>query len=280
MLVRFSKEISPFRMVHICHVDIKNHPQLLDFLYYNIVPSYIEEENCGPLEEDKFVDQDDINLNFVRNFTSSTKNSILDHIRTLRSLIIMFLVRIPLQIMNNIPVLSFIKNRVDKLLSSEKEQDSERNNEPLLEEIFIPSVIELISSGIKICPINGGISTVDFCTETVTLHLPIISLDINSEVLLRNLIAYEASFGSKPLVLSRYIEFMNGIIDTEEDARLLRNNGIILNYLKSNKEVAEMWNGMTQSISLTRVQGLDCVIEEIKKFYNSRWKVILKKIFK
>jgi Plant protein of unknown function len=279
MLVEFSRELSPFKKAHTFYANVKNHPHLLDFLHCNVVSSY-REETCGPLEEGKFVGQDDISPTFVHNVATSTKKFILDRIHTLLSLTIKFLVRIPLQIMENIPILSVIKNPVDKILSSEKKQDSERNNEPLLEEILIPSVTELISSGIKICPTSGGISTVDFCTETATLHLPIITLDINSEVVLRNLIAYEASFGSKPLALSRYIEFMNGIIDTEEDARLLRKNGTILNYLKSDKDVAEMWNGMTRSISLTRVQQLDCVIEEINKFYNSRWKVILRRFFK
>lgn len=279
MLVGFFKELSPFKKIHIFHADIKKHPHLLDFLYCNIVPMY-GEETCGPLEEDTCVEQDNISPTFVQNFASSTGSFVFDRIGTLLSLIMKFLVRIPLRIMENIPMLSVILNPIEKLLSSEKEQlDGGRNNEPLLEEILIPSLTDIISAGIKICPTSGSISTVNFCTKTPTLHLPVISLDVNSEVVLRNLVAYEASLGSKPLVLSRYIEFMNGIIDTEEDARILRMKGVILNYLKSDQDVAEMWNGMTRSIRLTRVPELDCVIEEINKFYNNRWRVILKRFF-
>ncbi|KAK9923035.1 hypothetical protein M0R45_031470 [Rubus argutus] len=47
-------------------------------------------------------------------------------------------------------------------------------------------------------------------------------LDGNTEVVLRNLVAYEASTVSGPLVLARYTELMNGIIDTKEDVKLLR----------------------------------------------------------
>jgi hypothetical protein len=61
----------------------------------------------------------------------------------------------------------------------------------------------------------------------------VIGIDVNSEILLRNLVACEASACTGPLVLARYVELMNGIIDTEEDARLLRERGKILNYLKS-----------------------------------------------
>ncbi|KAF3322532.1 hypothetical protein FCM35_KLT13673 [Carex littledalei] len=236
------------------------------------IPRY-REEPSDPLEGDECGEQDNLSPTFLHNFSGLTKSFIWHRIETLRSLIIKILLRI----MENIPMLPIILNPVEKLLSSEKAQDSERSSEPLLEEILIPSVTELASAGIKICPTSGGISTVDFCIKTAVLYLPVISLDINSEVVLRNLVAYEASFGSTALVLSRYIEFMNGIIDTEEDARLLRKKGIILNYLKSDKDVAEMWNGMTRSIRLTRVPQLDCMIEEINKFYNSKWRVILKR---
>ncbi|XP_078167571.1 putative UPF0481 protein At3g02645 [Carex rostrata] len=274
MLVGFFKEISPFKNLEIMHVDIRKYQHLLDFLYCNIVPRY-QEETSDPLGGDECGEQDNLSPTFLHNFSGLTKSFISDRIETLRSLIIKILLRI----MGNIPMLPIILNPVEKLLSSEKTKDSERSSEPLLEEILIPSVTELTSAGIKICPTSGGISTVDFCTKTTILHLPVISLDINSEVVLRNMVAYEASFGSTALVLSRYIEFMNGIIDTEEDARLLRKKGIILNYLKSDKDVAEMWNGMTRSIRLTRVPQLDCIIEEINKFYNSKWRVILKRFF-
>jgi hypothetical protein len=96
---------------------------------------------------------------------------------------------------------------------------------------------------------------------------------VNTEVVLRNLVAYEASNASGPLVFTRYTELMNGIIDTEEDVKLLREKGIILNRLKSDEEVANLWNGMSKSIRLTKVPFLDKVIEDVNKYYNGRWTV-------
>ncbi|CAK9310373.1 unnamed protein product [Citrullus colocynthis] len=84
--------------------------------------------------------------------------------------------------------------------------------------------------------------------KAVIFYLPTISLDVNSEVVLRNLVAYEASKPSGPL---------NGIIDSEEDVKLLKEKGIILNHLNSDAEVAKLWNGMSKSIKLTKVPFLD-----------------------
>ncbi|KAL3528926.1 hypothetical protein ACH5RR_008248 [Cinchona calisaya] len=53
---------------------------------------------------------------------------------------------------------------------------------------------------------------------------------------------------SSPLAFTRYTELMNGIIDTQRDAKFLREKGIIVNQLKSDKEVADLWNGMSKSI--------------------------------
>ncbi|VAI11780.1 unnamed protein product [Triticum turgidum subsp. durum] len=141
------------------------------------------------------------------------------------------------------------------------------------EEIAVPSITQLAYVGVTFTPTAGSISTIEFCARTATLHLPVISIDMTTEVVLRNLVAYEASIGSRALVFARYVELMNGIIDTDEDARLLREHGIILNHLKSDQEVAELWNGMTWSVRLTRVPALDRVIDELNRYHGACWKV-------
>ncbi|GAY31957.1 hypothetical protein CUMW_272930, partial [Citrus unshiu] len=94
-----------------------------------------------------------------------------------------------------------------------------------------------------------------------------------AELVLINLVAYEASNASGPLVLTRYSELINRIIDTEEDVKLLRENGVVLNRLRSDAEVAKLWNGISKSIRLTKVPHIDIVIEDVNKYYNSRWRV-------
>lgn len=85
---------------------------------------------------------------------------------------------------------------------------------------------------------------------------------------------------SGPLVFTRYTELMNGIIDTKEDVRLLRKNSIIDNRMKSDKEVADVWNGMSRSLRLTKVPFLDKVIRDVNRYRDSRRKVRVQKFLK
>ncbi|KAH9667241.1 hypothetical protein KPL70_020954 [Citrus sinensis] len=124
----------------------------------------------------------------------------------------------------------FPQQNVEKKSDDESSTSSKHMNKPpLVEEITIPSVTELAKSNVRFLPTVGNISTVRFDAKKAILHLPTISLDVNTVVVLRNVVAYEASSASGPLVLTRYTELMNGIIDTEEDAKLLREKGVIVN---------------------------------------------------
>ena len=198
-----------------------------------------------------------------------------------------YILKLPNTAVSKIPGYSVLKKPVESVLSTHEEEnesenvdsnsnsnsDSNTTKPPLMEEITIPSVSELSESGVRFLPTNGSISSISFDAKMAKLYLPTISLDPNTEVTLRNLVAYEASTGSGPLVIARYTELMNGIIDTKEDAKFLRERGIILNRLKSDEEVANLWNGMSKSIRLTKVPFLDKVIEDVNKYHGSRWQV-------
>jgi len=197
------------------------------------------------------------------------------------------ILKLPWTILSKLPGFSILKQPVEYFFSSQDKEEAKPANEtsssnkpPLVEEISIPSVTELASSGVRFLPTNGSISTVAFDAKTFTFYLPRVSLDINTEVVLRNLVAYEASNASGPLVFTRYTELMNGIIDTEEDVKALREKGIILNRLKSDGEVANLWNGMSNSIRLTKVPFLDKVIEDVNKYHGRRWRVKVGKFMK
>ncbi|XVE92490.1 hypothetical protein REPUB_Repub01dG0101700 [Reevesia pubescens] len=196
------------------------------------------------------------------------------------------ILKLPWNILSNLPGVSILKQPIEHLFfSQDKEEEKPENNSGLnkphlAEEIAIPSVADLSKSGIRFVPTNGNISTITFDVKTVILYLPTVSLDINTEAVLRNLVAYEASNASGPLVFTRYTELINGIIDTDEDVKLLRERGIILNHLKNDEEGAGLWNGMSKSIRLTKVPFLDKVIEDVNRYYNCRWNVKARKFFK
>ncbi|MFS8000438.1 hypothetical protein Hanom_Chr12g01178311 [Helianthus anomalus] len=47
----------------------------------------------------------------------------------------------------------------------------------------------------------------------------------------------------------------------------------VLNHLKSDKEVADLWNGMSKSVKLTKVPKMDKVVADVNKMYGETWRV-------
>ncbi|KAG6741586.1 hypothetical protein POTOM_054855 [Populus tomentosa] len=293
MLLGLCKELSPFKMVELEKTKVLEHSHLLDSLYDIMVPRVEElpieitiedvEENRSETEQEN--EGSGIDLNLAKSILSELWNTVSE------------LNIGPMRCLKNASAamtskLGFYWTLLNELLNLsasnrgiEPENESARNNQqlpPLAEEIAIPSVTQLSNTGVRFLPTKGNISTINFDTEKAIFYVPMISLDANSEFVFRNLVAYEISNASGPMIFARYIELMNGIIDTEEDVRLLREGGIIFNHLKSDQEVANLWNGMSKckSIRLTKAPFLDKVIEDVNKYYNSRWKVKIRKFMK
>ncbi|KAK2982834.1 hypothetical protein RJ640_021324 [Escallonia rubra] len=309
MLVGLCSELSPFKMIEDFNppiVQVTDRAHLLDFLYHMIVPISQELSEIVVVEVEA-EDHPEIEENDGKPSGSSSHVKQLFNmlwsllsklnagpVRFLKNVIlskpVKLVVKLPWTIISNLPGIRLIKQPIESLFSQGKEEvkpekeDSNSNanvtKPPLIEEITIPSVTQLSEAGVLFLPTNGDISTIRFDSKTCTMYLPTVSLDINTEVISRNLVAYEACNASGPLVFTRYTELMNGIIDNEEDAKFLRERGIISNRLKSDKEVANLWNGMSKSLRLTRVPSMDKVIEDVNKHYNSRWKVKLRKFAK
>lgn len=184
----------------------------------------------------------------------------------------------PWNIITKIPVLKMLKEPIEHIFMRQGKEDAKLENDnvvrpPLIEELTVPSVTLLSKSGLRFVPTDGGICSTHFDVKTHTLSLPRVNLDVNTDIILRNMVAYESCNAAGPLVFTRYTEFMNGIVDTPDDAKFLREKGIIFNRLKSDEEVANFCNGMSRSVKLTKVPFLDKVVEDVNKYYNGRWKV-------
>ncbi|CAH2055280.1 unnamed protein product [Thlaspi arvense] len=264
------------------HFHDYNH--ILDFLYQMIVPRIEEEQEAEEEEEEENRAGDNGGNRAVR-FLQEFK---LQLNRVLASRPADLILRLPLRIISNLPGFIALKFSADYLFTRQENEATTTTagqesssasipnieKPPLVEELTIPSVSDLHKAGVRFKPTtNGNISTVAFDSDSGQFHLPVINLDINTETVLRNLVAYEASNTSGPLVFTRYTELVNGIIDSEEDVRLLREQGVLVSRLKSDQEAAEMWNGMSKSVRLTRVGFLDKTIEDVNRYYTGRWKV-------
>ncbi|KAI3759610.1 hypothetical protein L6452_07544 [Arctium lappa] len=304
MLMGLYHELSPFQEQELPDVDINDCDHLLDFLYHMTVPNNkelgiveaeidIENEDIVEIEgqeEESFANNSDVRrfMDVIWTIISKSNKGL---IKVFKKIIfgkpVTLLMKLPWKILSSLPILKLLKEPIEHMVenfrgdgSKKSEHDGNDSKVPLIEEITIPSVTEMAKAGIFFSPVHGGIFDISFDEITSTLSLPIINLDVNTEVYLRNLVAYEACVAAGPLVVARYTELMNGIIDTEEDAKLLSEKGIVLNHLKSDKEVADLWNGMSKSVKLTKVAKMDKVIEDVNKRYSRTWRVKLSKFMK
>ncbi|KAG8077147.1 hypothetical protein GUJ93_ZPchr0006g45991 [Zizania palustris] len=311
MVTGLMKELCPFKMMDsFPAIDAAKHAHLLEMLYYLLVPKPdgdsaaeqaeaanghdegydIEEQQTDGGEQKPSAGCEYVKQLFaaVWGIVSNLKSGPLQYVTKPIS----FAVKAPWKMLTAVPGLSTMKHPVESFFMSGGDGSSsardptsstapgQLSRPPLIEEIMIPSVSELVNAGVQFVPMNGDISTVSFDATTVTFHLPVVTLDSNTEVILRNLAAYEASAASGPLVLTRYTELMNGIIDTDEDVALLRRRGVVLNRMKSDGEVAKLWNSMSRSVRLTRVAFMDKAVEEVNRYYNGRWRVKAKRFMR
>ncbi|XP_047339621.1 putative UPF0481 protein At3g02645 [Impatiens glandulifera] len=258
MLFGFCKMITPLKLKEIENIDLQrvlSHPHLLDLLYNLIVPKFdgVGYESCRGMEIEQPNDEKPSRIRqLVNKFVNAVSNIRIS--------------RIIAALESIVPILSTLK--LSKGKESSDGLDDEEKTLPVIEEIMIPSVTELVGVGIQFIPTNGGISTVRYDEIERKFYLPVITLNCNAEVVLRNLVAYEASIEARSLVLARFMELMNGIVDTREDSRILREAKIVVNSLKSDEEVTELFNGMSKSVRLTRVLHIDKAIADINCYYD------------
>ncbi|KAJ6702866.1 PROTEIN putative (DUF247)-RELATED-RELATED [Salix viminalis] len=133
-------------------------------------------------------------------------------------------------------------------VAEEIESVSGLNDASLLnEELSIPSATKLSGIGVKSIPTKGGLKTIRFDKPRVAFYLPVVNLDDDSEVLLRNLVAYEASLAPE---------------------------------CTSDEEAANLWHGITKFMKLTKVPILDKAKEEANSYYSNYWKVRMSASFK
>ncbi|KAJ0523801.1 hypothetical protein HanIR_Chr10g0497731 [Helianthus annuus] len=108
--------------------------------------------------------------------------------------------------------------------------------------------------------------------EGKDIYLPRITLNNDSEIILRNLVAYETlTANSNSFPLNEYMGLMCGLIMTKDDAKYLKSQKVITTDMGAD-EVAKLFTGMSSSISTVKTKGkstLRDVIDDINKVYES-----------
>ncbi|OMO49823.1 hypothetical protein COLO4_38357 [Corchorus olitorius] len=158
---------------------------------------------------------------------------------------------------------------------------------------FGKSVTGLITEFLGFIPISwlykfkktdgAGTGDVEFDEKTTTFHLPVINLKPTTELVMRNLVAYEtmAKSKAKPLNFKRFTELMSAIVDTIEDVQILKKAGILV---VQERDVSKVKNAMSKisncpkvvepkvleeclSVSLTDAE----IVEMFNGIWRNRW---------
>ncbi|GMY30869.1 putative UPF0481 protein At3g02645 [Fagus crenata] len=157
------------------------------------------------------------------------------------------------------------------------------NKAPVEKEILIPTASKLCSVGVQfVCTNHVTATEFEVEGDPVSFKLPFIKLNANTEVIIRNLVAYEqiSKLESECLVLTRFFEMMNGIIETEEDVKVLKYHGILRIESMKDDEVVKIFSGMSKSIRLANPRNIEKAIEEANKYYNDQLDVMIRKFIK
>ncbi|XP_011027286.1 PREDICTED: putative UPF0481 protein At3g02645 [Populus euphratica] len=105
-----------------------------------------------------------------------------------------------------------------------------------------------------------------------TLKIPSITIEKATKSMLLNLLAYETAAFLDDLWVTSYIRFIDSLIDDAEDVRVLRSNGILINYLGPDQEVADLFNQIGRSLEPNSNIVYNDVKRKINLSCDSIWK--------
>ncbi|PWA89395.1 hypothetical protein CTI12_AA110870 [Artemisia annua] len=156
-------------------------------------------------------------------------------------------------------------------------------------EINIPSVSKLSKIGkIEFSSTPGGIHDIKFDEGNLTFFLPVLELKSDSEVILRNLVAYEELMFKKEtftnLDFTEYVDLLCGIVDGVKDVKILREKNVIEGDM-SDEEIVKLFNGITKSSVKNdgKTSELQKTISKVNTYYSNIPRVkafnFIKKLF-
>nr|XP_043626235.1 putative UPF0481 protein At3g02645 [Erigeron canadensis] len=259
----FCKSRSPFLLSEE-NIDFSKVNHLLDYMYNSIVNN----ETSIPIKVD-FTPTDTSDPTVEEPTVKDAKLELLDAV-----------IKIAVLIPAAQSIIDFIKKIMFPEMNGQK---------TIVEEIKVPSVSELNKTAkikFRLLPGNEGIRNINFVEGKERIcYLPLITLNIDSEVTVRNLVAYEKSMANNShestygLELTEYVDFMCGIVDTAKDVKLLREGKIIQSDL-SDEQIVKLFNGIRKSQGKMNIETeLRKTLVQLNKVYESTPTVWIQRLF-
>lgn len=143
------------------------------------------------------------------------------------------------------------------------------------------SVKELKEAGIQVSPSEtSSFRDVGFYVGLLgTLNIPRIVVDDSTGSKFMNLVAYEMCPDfENDLGVTSYLCFLDSLIDTAQDVKELRHAGMLLNYMGSDEEVANLFNCLTTNL-VPDFSRYNDVTAEMSKYCNNPWAASIAKAY-
>ncbi|KAF8364787.1 hypothetical protein HHK36_033236 [Tetracentron sinense] len=113
------------------------------------------------------------------------------------------------------------------------------------------SVTELHEAGVQFKAVKKNLFN-DISFENGVLELPVLRVVDSTELVFRNLIAFEQCDKSLPSRILSYALLMDNLINTPKDVGLLIEDEIIENYLGENEAVSHLFNNLCKEVTIDK----------------------------
>ncbi|XP_011650198.1 UPF0481 protein At3g47200 [Cucumis sativus] len=157
--------------------------------------------------------------------------------------------------------------------SNKKTTTNEENSEHHFR-LSPPSMTELCEAGVIVKAVkNEDTCFMNISFENGVLKIPCLEIDCTFEIVIRNVIAFDQyPAGNKNAYAIHYVLFLDDLINTEQDAHLLANVGVIINTLGgSDKDITEMFNNLSKYVTFPVCSHFDDISKDLRKHCNKRW---------
>ncbi|XP_076930913.1 UPF0481 protein At3g47200-like [Bidens hawaiensis] len=103
-----------------------------------------------------------------------------------------------------------------------------------------------------------------------TLMMPVLEINDDTEMVLRNLLAYEQFLDDVSQYITSYAIAIDMLIDTQEDIAKLVESKVLVNHIGSNQEAADMINNICKEVPWRDFFYYDQWME-LNRHYNGYW---------
>ncbi|PKA63574.1 UPF0481 protein [Apostasia shenzhenica] len=156
--------------------------------------------------------------------------------------------------------------------SSAKVPPSAPEKPPSFEFAIMRPAVDLHEAGVKFhCSPTHALTAVHFDRQRGLLSLPLLTVDDTTEFEFLNMVALEHLHPDSGGEISSFVVFMDALVDSAKDVRLLHGHGILFNGFGRDKDLAGLFNSMSKEVIMDQGGSLGYVQREAEIYCRRRW---------